>query len=229
MVVGEGGRGSDAIELVRRRAPDLVFLDLGIRDLDGFEIARRLEGQPRPALIFLARGGQHALRAFEVHALDYLLKPVSQLRLREALSHARRCLDGTRLEATDAQLMALLDERDATRFRRTRLLIRRPEGSLFIKTQLIDWIEAAGKQVTVHVGKGVYSYRGSLARTARGLDPDRFVRVSRSAIVNIDRIREIQHWFNGDYLLILEDESRVPSSRGYRRNLRRLFGAQQRS
>ncbi len=145
------------------------------------------------------------------------------------MSHARRCLDGTRLEATDAQLMALLDERDATRFRRTRLLIRRPEGSLFIKTQLIDWIEAAGKQVTVHVGKGVYSYRGSLARTARGLDPDRFVRVSRSAIVNIDRIREIQHWFNGDYLLILEDESRVPSSRGYRRNLRRLFGAQQRS
>ena len=228
-VVAECSRGKDTVDLVRRQAPDLVFLDLGIRDFPGFEIAQRLEGQRRPGLIFLAESERYALQAFEVHALDYLLKPVSPTRLQEALSHARRCLDrGARLEAADAHLLALLDRRDAERLRRTRLLIRRPEGSLFIKTELIDWLEAAGKQVTVHVGKWAYLHRGALTRMGGALDPDQFVRVSRSAIVNIDRIREIQHWFNGDYLLILQDRSRIPSSRGYRRNLRRLFGTQQR-
>jgi two-component system LytT family response regulator len=145
------------------------------------------------------------------------------------LSHARRCLDsGAGLEDTDARLIALLDRRDAERLRRTRLLVRQAEGSLFIRTQLIDWIEAAGKEVKVHVGKWVYSHKGSLSRTASGLDPERFIRVSRSAIVNVDRVREIQRWFNGDYLLILEDQSQIPSSRGYRGNLRRLFGTRQR-
>jgi two-component system LytT family response regulator len=226
-VVGECSRGRDAVDLVRRLAPDLVFLDLGIRDLNGFEIARRLEGPRRPAVIFVAGGEQDALRAFEVHALDYLLKPVSPGRVSQALRHARRCLDGgSGPEGTDARLIALLDRRDAERLRRTRLLVRQADGSLFIRTQLIDWIEAAGKEVRVHVGKWVYTCRGSLSRTAAGLDPERFIRVSRSAIVNLDRVREIQHWFNGDYLLILEDQSRIPSSRGYRGNLRRLFGTQ---
>ena len=229
VVVAECSRGGDAIDLVRRQAPDLVFLDLAIRDLNGFEFARRLEGQRRPAVIFLAGGEQGALRAFEVHALDYLLKPVSPTRVQQALNHARRCLDtgGAELEDTDARLIALLDRRDAERLRRTRLLVRQADGSLFIRTQLIDWIEAAGKEVKVHVGKWVYSHRGSLSRTASGLDPERFIRVSRSAIVNVDRVREIQRWFNGDYLLILEDQSQIPSSRGYRGNLRRLFGTRQ--
>jgi two-component system, LytTR family, response regulator len=230
VVVGECSRGKDAVDLVRRQAPDLVFLDLAIRDLNGFEIARRLEGQRRPAVIFVAGGDQDALRAFEVHALDYLLKPVRRTRVQEAVSHARRCLErGAALEDTEARLIALLDRRDAERLRRTRLLIRQADSSLFIRTQLIDWIEAAGKVVRVHVGKWVYSHRGSLSRTAGGLDPERFIRVSRSAVVNIDRVREIQHWFNGDYLLILEDQSRIPSSRRYRGNLRRLFVTQQRS
>jgi len=228
-IVGECRRGRDAVDLVRRLAPDLVFLDLGIRDLNGFEIARRLEAQRRPAVIFLAGGEQDALRAFEVHALDYLLKPVSSSRVSQALSHARRYLDGGSSQAdADARLIALLDRRDAERLRRTRLLIRQADASVLVRTQLIDWIEVAGKEVRVHVGKWVYTCRGSLSRTAGGLDPERFIRVSRSAIVNIDRVREIQHWFNGDYLLILEDQSRIPSSRGYRRNLRRLFGTQPR-
>jgi two-component system LytT family response regulator len=227
-VIGECSRGKEAVDLMRRRSSDLVFLDLAIRDPSAFEIARRLEAEGQPAVIFLARGEQHALRAFEVHALDYLLKPVSPTRVQQALIHARRCLDGgVRLEDTDARLIAVLDRRDAERSRRSRLLIRRAEGSLVVRTQLIDWIEADGKHVKVHVGKWVYSHRGSLSRTASALDPERFIRVSRCAIVNIDRVREIQHWFNGDYLLILEDQSRVPSSRTYRGNLRRLLGGRQ--
>jgi two-component system LytT family response regulator len=224
-VAAECPSGETALEAVARERPPLVFLDLVLPDADGVILGRELGRAARAGLVFVADRPQGALRAFEVHALDYLLKPLQPERLRSTLAHARSVLPEDRREAAAAErLVALLDRRDAERQRRARLLIRRTDGAFFVRTDVIDWIEAAGKLVHVHAGKQVHIQREALARIERHLDPDQFIRISRSAIVNVDRIREIQPWFNGESLIILDDGSQVPTSRHYRANLRRLFG-----
>ncbi|HEX6615547.1 MAG TPA: LytTR family DNA-binding domain-containing protein [Gemmatimonadales bacterium] len=224
-VAAECPSGETALEAVARERPHLVFLDLVLPDADGVILGRELGRAARAGLVFVADRPQGALRAFEVHALDYLLKPLQPERLRSTLVHARSVLPEDRREAAAAErLVALLDRRDAERQRRARLLIRRTDGAFFVRTDVIDWIEAAGKLVHVHAGKQVHIQREALARIERHLDPDQFIRISRSAIVNVDRIREIQPWFNGESLIILDDGSQVPTSRHYRANLRRLFG-----
>jgi len=223
-VVGESDSARGTLQLIRRAAPDLLFLDVLLPDMDGIQLARSLDGQLVGGLIFVTEQEDRALQAFEVHALDYLLKPVQRDRLEWALGRARAVLRGRRDSGSQDRLIALLDKRDAERQRRARLLIRRPEGAFFLKTESIDWVEAAGKLTRVHASKRVYEQREALVRIEQHLDPDRFVRVSRSAIVNLERIREIQTWFNGEYLVILDDGSQVPSSRRYRGNLRRLLG-----
>jgi two-component system, LytTR family, response regulator len=223
-VVTECPTAEAAIDVVVRERPDLVLLEAVLPDMDGFALARELRPHVRGGLIFVTDRPQGALQAFDVHAIGYLLKPVQRERLLDLLAHARSLLAQDRSTAAHDRLMALLDRRDAERHRRARLLIRHTDGAFFLRSEAIDWIEAAGKVVRVHAGKQVYVQREALARIERHLDPDRFVRISRSAIVNIDRIREIQSWFNGEYLVILDDHSQVPTSRHYRANLRRLFG-----
>jgi DNA-binding LytR/AlgR family response regulator len=164
-----------------------------------------------------------ALQPYDVHALASRLMRGGAERLRAAVAHARSLLLRDR-RGTEERLLALLDQRDAERQRRSRLLIRQADSAFFLRTESIDWIEAADKLVRIHAGKHVYEQREALARIERHLDPDQFVRVSRSAIVNIDRIREIQPWFNGEHLVLLDDDSQVPTSRHYRMNLRRLLG-----
>jgi len=224
-VVTECPTAEGAIDAVVRERPDLVLLEAVLPDMDGFALARELRPHVRGGLIFVTDRPQGALQAFDVHAIGYLLKPVQRERLFDLLAHARSLLVMDRRTAgAHERLMALLDRRDAERHRRARLLIRHTDGAFFLRSEVIDWIEAAGKLVKVHAGKQVYVQREALARIERHLDPDRFVRISRSAIVNVDRIREIQSWFNGEYLVILDDDSQVPTSRHYRANLRRLFG-----
>jgi two-component system LytT family response regulator len=224
LVVAECETGGATLAAALHERPDLVFLEVVLPDADGFILARELRPYMR-GLIFVTDRPQGALEAFQVHALDYLLKPVGPDRLQRAVAHARSLLlqDGRDLGVYE-RLVALLDQRDAERQRRTRLLIRHPDGAFFIKTDAIDWVEAAGKLVRVHAGKQVYAQREALARIERHLDHDQFLRISRSAIVNIDRIREIQPWFNGERLVVLDDDSQVPTSRHYRANLRRLLG-----
>jgi len=224
-VSAECASGETAVEAVARERPHLVFLDVVLPDTNGFVLARELVPHVQAGLVFVTDRSTWALQAFEVHALDYVLKPVERDRLRAAMAHARSLLPQDRRDAaTSERLIALLDRRDAERQRRVRLLIRRADGAFFIKADAIDWVEAAGKVVNVHAGKQVHVQREALARIERHLDPDQFVRISRSAIVNIDRIREIQPWFNGEYLVLLDDGAQVPTSRHYRANLRRLFG-----
>jgi two-component system, LytTR family, response regulator len=223
-VAAECATGEAAVEAVARERPHLVFLDVLLPDVNGLGLARELAPQVPSGLVFVTDRPYWALQAFEVHALDYVLKPVEPERLRAALSRARTLLLQNGREATSERLLALLDRRDAERQRRARLLIRRAEAAFFIRTDAIDWVEAAGKLVNVHTGKQVYAQREALARIERHLDPEQFIRISRSAIVNVDRIRQIQPWFNGEYLVILDDGSQVPTSRHYRANLRRLFG-----
>jgi two-component system, LytTR family, response regulator len=222
-VLGGCGSGAGILELIARDHPDVIFSEVTLPDMDGFELARRLDGELSGGLIFVSRFSRHALQAFEVHALDFLIKPVNAQRLTAAVSHIRSLLD-RRHESGSERLLALLDHRDAERQRRSRMLIRGQAGAFFLKTSSIDWLEATGKHVRVHAGKRVFEQRDALARLEAQLDADQFVRVSRSALVNLDRIREIQPWFNGEYLVLLEGGPQVPSSRRYRSNVRRLLG-----
>lgn len=224
-VVAECESGGPTLAAAIHERPDLVFLEVVLPDADGFVLAPELQPHVRGGLIFVTDRPQRALEAFQVHALGYLLKPVEPERLHRTVAHVRSLLLQDRRDpGVYERLIALLDQRDAERQRRARLLIRHPDGAFFIKTDAIDWVEAAGKLVRVHAGKHVYSQREALARIERHLDHDQFLRISRSAIVNIDRIREIQPWFNGERLVLLDDDSQVPTSRHYRANLQRLLG-----
>jgi two-component system LytT family response regulator len=223
-VVAECDAGGPALELVVLARPDLVFLDTALPDMDGFVLGARLRPYLPGGLVYVADQPQGALQAFDVHALAYLLKPVGRERLHAAIAHARALLLRERRSASEERLMTLLDEREAERQRRSRFPIRHADAAFFLRTSLIDWIEAADKLIRIHAGKHVYEQREALARIERHLDPDQFVRISRSAIVNIDRIREIQPWFNGEHLVLLDDDTQVPTSRHYRANLRRLLG-----
>jgi two-component system LytT family response regulator len=218
--------GEEAVEAIREHAPDVVLLDIQMPHLDGFEVVAALGEAQQPAVIFVTAHDQYALRAFEVHAFDYLLKPVDQDRLRDAM--ARAVAPGTRTNQGTAtsRILALLEELNAReRGRgRDRLVVRSPERAFFLRSETVDWVEAAGKFVHLHVGRSVHALRESMAELEQELDPARFLRISRSAIVNIDRIQEIQPWFQGDYVLILTDGTRLTSTRGYRDNMRKLLG-----
>jgi two-component system LytT family response regulator len=223
-LVAECDAGGPSLELVALARPDLVFLDVALPDADSFALGARLRLHVRGGVVYVSDRPQDALQAFDVHALGFLLKPVGRERLEAILAHARSLLRGDGREVVEERLLALLDRRDAERQRRARLLIRHADGAFFLRAGAIDWIEAAGKLVRIHAGKHVYEQREALARLERHLDPDQFIRISRSAMVNVDRIREIQPWFNGESLVILDDDSQVPTSRHYRAGLRRLLG-----
>ena len=225
-VVAACADGEEAVEAIREHAPDIVLLDIQMPHLDGFEVVAALGEAQQPAVIFVTAHDQYALRAFEVHAFDYLLKPVDQNRLREAMKRAVAPASRVPQGGTTRRILTLLEELNAReRGRgRDRIVVRTPERAFFLKCETIDWIEAAGKFVHLHVGRAVHALRESMAELEQELDPARFLRISRSVIVNIERIQEIQPWFQGDYVLILSDGTRLTSTRGYRDNMRRLLG-----
>lgn len=224
-VVATCGDTDTTIEAIRLYAPDIVFLEIHKPDLDGFEILATLSATERPPVaIFVTAQREHALHAFEVHALDYLLKPVDAARLQDALQSVT--LRGVRPRTSGRQIVALLEELTARERARghARIVIRTPERAFFLRTDHIDWVEAAGKFVRLHTAKGTHALRQTLADLEQQLDDEQFVRISRSLIVNLDRIQEIQPWFQGDYVLILTDGTRLTSTRGYRDSMRRLLG-----
>ena len=226
-VVASCGSGAEALEAIREHEPDLAFLDIQMPGLDGFGIVRALENERPPAVVFVTAHDHYAVRAFDVHALDYLLKPFDQERLQTALDRARtRLATGQPADSTQRMLALLqeLNQRQRGELGLERLVVRSQERSFFLRTDAIDWIEAAGKYVHLHVGKATHLLRGSMAGLEQQLDSARFVRISRSAIINIDRIQEVQPWFQGDHVVILQDRTRLTSTRGYRENLQRLLG-----
>jgi two-component system, LytTR family, response regulator len=224
-IIAECDRAETARAVVRRERPDLLFLELVLPDADGLALAGELAPDLRGGVVFVTALRHGALYAYDLHALGYLLKPVDQHRLRAEAAHLRSLLlsNGHETGAVE-RLVELLDRREAEQRRRSRLPIKHSDGAVFIRTDTIDWLEAEGKVVKVHVGKQVYPQREALAHLERQLPADQFVRISRSAIVNLDRIREIQPWFHGELLVILGDDSQVPTSRHYRAHLRRLLG-----
>ena len=227
-VVAEAGNGREALSAIARHRPHLVFLDVQLPGLDGFEIAealeaRAVEGMERPAIIFVTAYDQYALRAFDVHALDYLLKPFDGERLSKAVRRARDQLGRGGSGELDHRVVSLLEEL-RTRERFAERLVVKTDGRIrFVAVDDVDWIEADRKVLRIHSGKQIYVVRDSMNGIAERLDPRRFLRIHRSTIVNVDRIEELQPWFQGDYVLILRDGTKLTSGRVYRDAVQQLI------
>jgi two-component system LytT family response regulator len=212
-VIGECESGPEAISAIERSSPDLVFLDMQMPQMNGLELARTL-GETMPAVVFVTAYDEYALGAFEVHALDYVLKPFSAERFKSALMHARQHLSQKRAGV----------HQPAAAERRDRLIIKSSGRIYFVRTQDIDWCEAAGNYVRLHVGPQTHLVRGTMGYIESQLDPGQFVRVHRSTIVNVDRIQELRSSFNGEYMILLHDKTRLTLSRGYRDGLQTKLG-----
>ena len=223
-VVATCSDGRAALEAIHAHAPDVAFLDVRMPGLDGLGVIDALRGQPLPVIVLVTAHENYAVRAFDLDAADYLLKPFSPIRLRTALVRARERL-AARSASRFERALALLKGRDEPpNPAPDRVPVRTDGRTFFLKTESIDWIEAAGKYLRLHVGTATHAIRGTMRSLDRTLDPAAFVRISRSAIVNIDRIQEIQPWFQGAHMVILKDRTQLTSTRRFRRHLRRLLG-----
>ncbi len=223
-ILGECGDGRAAVAAIEDQAPDLVFLDVQMPELDGFGVLEAVDPAKLPVVVFVTAYNEHALRAFEVHALDYLLKPFDRARFDKALERARAHLQGTRSEELNQRLAALLAEMRPESKTADRLVVKSSGRVVFIRTTDIDWIEAADNYLNVHVGNESHLLRETMTSLESRLNPKQFLRLSRSAIANIERIKELQPMFHGDYTVILRNGTRLTLSRGYRDKLQDLLG-----
>jgi two-component system LytT family response regulator len=214
--------GADAVTTVASTRPDIMFLDVQMPEVDGFGVLDDIGVDRAPIVVFVTAYSDHALRAFEVHAIDYLLKPIDDARFTAALDHAKQQARARRRGEIDERLGALMRERPP--YPRG-FLVRTRDKTLVVATYDIDWIEAADYYVSIHVGGASHLLRETMSELERRLDPERFFRVHRSAIVNVDRVREIHPLFRGDCELALSDGTRVRLSRTRRGEFERLFSA----
>ena len=220
-IVGDFGRSKEALEAIRTAPPDIVFLDVQMPGLQGFELLEQLPAETRPAVVFVTAHQDYAHRAFEVEAVDYLLKPFDEQRLDRAIERVRRRY--AEVGASETRRLAQTVERLEGRERLERIVVREGERSYFVPVQRLQWLESDGKLVRLHADDGKHEIRESLTRLEERLDSALFVRVSRSAIVNIDRIREVQAWFHGDRIIVMQNGDAVTTTRGYRENILRLL------
>lgn len=235
-VVGECSGGLAALESIQALEPQLVFLDVQMPDLDGFEVLRRLDLDELPAVIFVTAYDRYALRAFEASAMDYLLKPYTPERFTQALDRALTWIGRNRLPE-ERSLKRLLETlvREQQRGESTpaeggprldRFLVKRRGIGQFVRATDVDWIEADGNYIRLHVGGASHLVRGTLASCVGRLDPRQFVRIHRRFIVNIDRVKELQPWFGGDYVIVLQDGRKLRLSRNFREQFQsRMLGA----
>ena len=241
-VIDDVGSGREAVEAIRRDRPDLVLLDVQMPDLDGFGVVDALGVDQMPPTIFVTAFNEYAVRAFDVHAIDYLLKPFDTDRFRSAFVRARVHLEqrssaeqGRKIRALLEQVLgqgAVADVEQASagtppgpvvpapRHRYVdRLMVKHDGRVFFVKATDVDWFEASGNYVRIHTGKVSHLIRETMQRVETQLDPAMFVRIHRAVIVNLDRIRELQPWFAGDYVVILRDGRQLKLSRTYREHL----------
>jgi two-component system LytT family response regulator len=215
-IVGECANGMEAVAAIKTKSPDLVFLDVQMPEMDGFEVIETVGVERMPRVIFVTAYDQYTLRAFEVHALDYLLKPFDHDRFVKALNHAKSSLQRGEF---NRQLIRLLDDRLAARKPLERLVIKAGGRIYFLNVEEVDWIEAADNYVELHVGRESHLLRETISGLAARLDPARFLRIRHSTIVNIERVKELRPLFRGEYLIVLRDGTELTSSRRYRKNL----------
>ena len=218
-VVAEYGDGIAAVDGLRASRPDVAFLDIQMPELDGFGVVEVLGANALPLIVFVTAFDQHAVRAFDVNAVDYILKPFDQDRLDASVARLRARLAQGDPVGEGKRLMSTLDTMRQQARRYDRLVIRIGDRTFIQRVDEIDWIEADAKFVRIHVGSRDHVMRESMGRLEARLDPARFIRVSRSAIVNIDRISEIRPWFKGEYILMMQNGAKVTTTRSYRSSL----------
>jgi two-component system, LytTR family, response regulator len=224
-VVGECARGADAVAVLRSTPVELLFLDVQMPDLDGFGVLEQTGLEHAPLVVFVTAYADYAVDAFEVHAFDYLLKPIRGERFTSAVDRALQHLPQGDAHSRRQRLGALLEEvRPAAGAYAERLVVRDGARRVFLRTADIDWFEAAGNYVTVHVGKASHLVRQSMTALERRLDPACFVRVHRRALVNLDAIREMQPDPIGEYVAVLRDGQRLPVSRRCRQRVETRLG-----
>lgn len=223
-IIAECANGKDAIESLEETPPDLLFLDIQMPEIDGFDVLQAIGVDRVPAVIFVTAYDQFALRAFEAHALDYLLKPFDDERFTVTLQRARERIRQHQGGDLDRRLQALLENVRGDRGYLRRLVVPSGHRNIFIRTEQIDWIEADRNYVRLHIGGKAHLLRENLTHIASTLDPAMFCRIHRSTIVNIDRIQSVEALFHGEYQVVLHDGTKLTSGRSYRRGLHALMG-----
>ena len=221
--VGESVNGKQAIKTIRETSPELIFLDIQMPGLDGFGTLEALGAIQIPALIFVTAHDKHALRALEVQALDYVLKPFDRHRLQIALERARAQILMSRSGQTNQDLLSLFEDLRSTTRVQKRIVVRNGGNLIFLPTEEIDWIEAAANYVRLHMGGHSYLLRETLTNMETKLDQRLFARIHRSTIVNVERIKKLQPLFHGDYEVLLQNGVRLTLSRNYRNQLERAL------
>jgi two-component system LytT family response regulator len=217
-IVGECGDGRAAVEEIRQTRPDLVFLDINIPEMNGFDVIEAIGVDAMPPVVFVTAYDQYAVQAFDTHALDYVLKPFDEDRFRTAVERARQVIEHQSAGSLDRRLTDLLADLHRPRWLQ-RLAVRSGGKIIFLRTEEIEWIGAEGNYARLHVGGKSHLMRETMTSLETKLDPARFIRIHRSTIVNADAIAELEPLFQGDYVVILRNNTRLTSSRGYRSNL----------
>jgi len=235
-LVGECSNGREAVDQIRELAPDLVLLDVQMPEMDGLSVLQEIGPENIPAIIFVTAYDQYALRAFEVHAIDYLLKPFDDERFESAMQHAKELIRRGRIDALSQQLFSL--SRDLRSLREQpservpdhipkyleRLAIKSGDRVTLIKAGDIRWIEGAGVYVRLHVDKKSHLLRETLSNLEEQLNPQQFVRIHRSTIVNVEQVKELKSYFHGEYIVYLQDGTQLKLSRSYREKLFLILG-----
>jgi two-component system, LytTR family, response regulator len=216
--------GEEAVRAIHRHSPDLVFLDIQMPQMDGFEVIQTVGLDRMPPVIFVTAYDQHAIRAFQVRALDYLLKPFDRERFADALQRGRRQVERDETGDLGRRLLALVKDLRRDQPRSDRLVVKSGGRLFFLRTDEIDWVEAAGNYVRVHIGPTSHLLRETMTSIERRLDPEKFFRIHRCRIVNLERIQEVQPWLNGEYAVLLRTGTRLTLSRGYREKLQERLG-----
>ena len=221
-VIGEARNGREAIDSIAALGPDLVFLDVQMPDLDGFDVLQNLQVEKMPVIIFVTAYDQHALRAFDVHAVDYLTKPFDRKRFAEAVEHAKVFMKGAK-EPDTARILSMLQElRTGARYLE-RFAVKNGETVFFVRAEDVDAIEAQGNYVRLSVAKSSHLLRDTLNNIESQINPRRFVRIHRRTIVNIDRVKEVQTWARGEYRVVLVTGAHYTLSRGYRQHFEKFI------
>lgn len=215
-VVAEARNGVEAIEAVRRHAPEIVFLDVQMPDMDGFEVLNSLGPDSMPLIIFVTAYDQHAIRAFDVNAIDYLMKPFDRKRFAKALDHAKAHLKRPTDDDETRRLVRLLEEFRSRPKYLERFAIKTGEKVLFVRAEEVDSMEAEGNYVRLKIGNVSYLVRDTINNIESQIDPRTFVRIHRSTIVNMNRVKELQTWARGEYRVVLHGGTSYTLSRGYR-------------
>jgi two-component system LytT family response regulator len=221
-VIDEASGGAEAVVAIRSGSPEIVFLDVQMPEVDGFDVVNAVGAGNMPTVVFATAHDRHALRAFEANAVDYLLKPIQRDRFFAALKRAKICARAER-GSSDRRIVSLLESMEKAKRRLRRVAVKSAGRTTFVSVEDIDWISAADNYVELHCGGACHLVRCSVAEIESALDPDDFVRIHRSTIVNVNRVKEVRAAAPGEYTIVTHGGERLESSRGYAERIRTLL------